>query len=160
MESIEPIESIKTINVTIKRADNSEHPTVLSSSDTILVLKSQALSQSQALALSQSQALSQSRAPAIVWLYNDTVLADDKTLSDYSVPEGGTIIEITRRRGSMLSIRGNTIALGRIKPVSPDNDMPEIQVNTITQGCIKPVSPNKDKKDKKDKKVINNLGLF
>ncbi len=152
MESIEPIESIetikiiKTINVTIKRADNSEHPTVLSSSDPILVLK--------------SQALSQSRAPAIIWLYNDTVLADDKTLSDYSVPEGATIIEITRRRGSMLAIRGNTIALGRIKPVSPDNDMPEIQVNTIIQGCIKPVSPNKDKKDKKDKKVINNLGLF
>ena len=141
MESIEPIESIETIetiNVTIKRADNSEHPTVLSSSDSILVLK-QSLSQ----ALSQALALSQSRAPAIVWLYNDTVLADDKTLSDYNVPQGATIIEITRRRGSMLAIGGNTIALGRIKPVSPDNG-------------------NKDNKDKKveDKKVTNNLGLF
>ena len=137
MESIEPIESIETIetiNVTIKRADNSEHPTVLSSSDSILVLKQ---------SLSQALALSQSRAPAIVWLYNDTVLADDKTLSDYSVPQGATIIEITRRRGSMLAIGGNTIALGRIKPVSPDNG-------------------NKDNKDKKveDKKVTNNLGLF
>ena len=142
MESIEPIESIesietiktiktiKTINVTIKRADNSEHPTVLSSSDSILVLK-------------QSISHAQSRAPAIVWLYNDTVLADDKTLSDYNVPQGATIIEITRRRGSMLAIGGNTIALGRIKPVSPDNG-------------------NKDNKDKKveDKKVTNNLGLF
>ena len=133
MESIEPIESIETIetiNVTIKRADNSEHPTVLSSSDSILVLK-------------QSISHAQSRAPAIVWLYNDTVLADDKTLSDYNVPQGATIIEITRRRGSMLAIGGNTIALGRIKPVSPDNG-------------------NKDNKDKKveDKKVTNNLGLF
>ena len=130
IESIETIESIKTINVTIKRADNSEHPTVLSSSDPVLVLK-------------QSLSHAQSRAPAIVWLYNDTVLADDKTLSDYNVPQGATIIEITRRRGSMLAIGGNTIALGRIKPVSPDNG-------------------NKDNKDKKveDKKVTNNLGLF
>ena len=130
IETIETIETIKTINVTIKRADNSEHPTVLSSSDSILVLK-------------QSISHAQSRAPAIVWLYNDTVLADDKTLSDYNVPQGATIIEITRRRGSMLAIGGNTIALGRIKPVSPDNG-------------------GKDKKDKKveDKKVTNNLGLF
>lgn len=130
IESIETIKTIKTINVTIKRADNSEHPTVLSSSDSILVLK-------------QSISHAQSRAPAIVWLYNDTVLADDKTLSDYNVPQGATIIEITRRRGSMLAIGGNTIALGRIKPVSPDNG-------------------NKDNKDKKveDKKVTNNLGLF